>query len=195
MSTDPPGRSIDRAIGASLKELRQQRGLSARFLAEQSKISAAMVSRIENGLVSPSIGTLSALASALEVPIVSLFREASSDHTDYTLVRKGEGLKSTRISDGHSHKYTNLAAHIRKDMHFLARRVTLSHSGGNPPTYVGHGVVFIQALEGEAIYRYGQTRLTLSAGDTISLDAELNHGFVEILTDDFVFLSVQAERP
>ncbi|MEM7321291.1 MAG: helix-turn-helix transcriptional regulator, partial [Pseudomonadota bacterium] len=52
MSNDPPGRKIDRAIGASLKELRQQRGLSARVLAEQSGISAAMVSRIENGLVS-----------------------------------------------------------------------------------------------------------------------------------------------
>ncbi len=70
---------IDRAIGASLKELRQSRGQSARWLADQSGISAAMVSRIENGLVSPSIGTLAALAEALEVPIVSLFREAHTE--------------------------------------------------------------------------------------------------------------------
>ncbi len=195
MSADPPARKIDRAIGASLKELRQQRGQSARFLAEQSGISPAMVSRIENGLVSPSIGTLAALADALEVPIVSLFREARTDHTDYTLVRDGEGLKSTRISDGHNHEYINLATHVRKDLRFLARRVILTRDGGKPPTYVGHGVVFLQALEGEAIYRYGQSRLTLCTGDTLSLDAELNHGFVEILTDTFVFLSVQAERP
>lgn len=195
ISAEPPERKIDRAIGASLKELRQHRGQSARWLAEQSGISAAMVSRIENGLVSPSIGTLSALASALEVPIVSLFREAQTDHTDYSLVRHGEGLKSTRIADGHSHDYVNLATHVRKDLHFLARRVTLTRDGGKPPTYVGHGVVFIQVLEGEAIYRYGKTRMTLDAGDTISVDAELNHGFVDILTDEFVFLSVQAERP
>ena len=70
---------IDRAIGASLKELRQSRGQSARWLADQSGIPAAMVSRIENGLVSPSIGTLAALAEALEVPIVSLFREAHTE--------------------------------------------------------------------------------------------------------------------
>ena len=195
MLTDPPGRQIDRAIGASLKELRQQRGHSARVLAELSGISAAMVSRIENGLVSPSIGTLEALAAALEVPIVSLFREARTDHTDYTLVRHGEGLKSTRISDGHSHDYVNLATHTRKDLQFLARRVTLTRDGGRPPTYVGHGVVFVQVLEGEAIYRYGQTQLTLRSGDSISIDAELNHGFVDVLTDEFVFLSVQAERP
>ncbi|WP_171173322.1 helix-turn-helix transcriptional regulator [Ruegeria sp. HKCCD8929] len=195
MQTDPPGRKIDRAIGASLKELRQSRGQSARWLADQSGISAAMVSRIENGLVSPSIGTLAALAEALEVPIVSLFREARTDHTDYTLVRHGEGLKSTRIADGHSHEYVNLAMHARKDLRFQARQVTLLRDGGQPPTYVGHGVVFVQVLEGEAIYRYGQNRFTLRAGDSISVDAELNHGFVEVLTPEFVFLTVQAERP
>lgn len=195
MSIEPPGRKIDRAIGASLKELRRHRGQSARWLADQSGISAAMVSRIENGLVSPSIGTLEALAAALEVPIVSLFREAQSDHADYTLVRHGEGLRSTRIAEDHIHEYVNLATHARKDLRFLARRVTLTRDGGRPPTYVGHGVVFVQVLEGEAIYRYGKTRLAMSAGDAISVDAELNHGFVEVLSDEFVFLTVQAERP
>ena len=195
MSDDPPGRKIDRAIGASLKELRRQRGQSARVLADQSGISAAMVSRIENGLVSPSIGTLEALAQALEVPIVSLFREAQTDHTDYTLVRHGEGLKSTRIAEGHSHEYVNLAMHARKDLRFQARQVTLLKDGGPPPTYVGHGVVFVQALSGEAVYRYGQNLITLREGDSISVDAELNHGFVDVLTPEFTFLTVQAERP
>lgn len=192
---DPPGKRIDRAIGASLKDLRRQRGHSARSLADQSGISAAMVSRIENGLVSPSIGTLAALAEALEVPIVSLFREARTDHTDYTLVRAGEGLRSTRIAEGHSHEYVNLALHARKDLRFQARQVALRRDGGPPPTYLGHGVVFVRVMEGEAVYRYGQQSFTLRAGDSISVDAELNHGFVEVLTDKFVFLTVQAERP
>ena len=195
MQIDPPGKRIDRAIGSSLKELRRQRGHSARSLAELSGVSAAMVSRIENGLVSPSIGTLAALAEALEVPIVSLFREARTDHTDFTLVRHGEGLKSTRISDGHRHEYINLAMHSRKDLRFQVRQVTLLREGGQPPTYVGHGVVFIQVTSGEAIYRYGQQRFTLRAGDSISVDAELNHGFVDVLTPQFTFLTVQAERP
>ncbi|WP_299989227.1 helix-turn-helix transcriptional regulator [uncultured Ruegeria sp.] len=195
MQDDTPGRQIDRAIGSSLRELRQSRSQSARRLAEQSGISAAMVSRIENGLVSPSIDTLAALAEALEVPIVSLFREARTDHTDYTLVRHGQGLKSTRLAGGHSHEYVNLALHSRKDLRFQARRVKLLRDEGRPPTYVGHGVVFVQVLEGQASYRYGEAQFTLSAGDSISVDAELNHGFEEVLTPEFVFLTVQAERP
>ena len=194
MPDDAPGKKIDKAIGASLKELRQQRSQSARWIADQSGISAAMVSRIENGLVSPSIGTLAALAEALEVPIVSLFRAARTDHTDYTLVSKGQGLRSTRISEEHKHEYINLATHSRKDLHFIARRVTLLRDDGKPPTYVGYGVVFIQVLQGEAVYQYGWTRHILRSGDSISVDAELNHGISEVLSAKFEFLSVQAER-
>lgn len=195
METEPRGKLIDKAIGTSLKELRRQRGHSARSLADLSGVSAAMISRIENGLVSPSIGTLAALSEALEVPIVSLFRETQTDHSDFTLVRCGEGLKSTRITDDHQHEYVNLAIHARKDLRFQARRVTLLREGGPPPTYVGHGVVFVQVIDGAAVYRYGQQCLTLRAGDSISVDAELNHGFIEVLTPKFTFLTVQAERP
>ncbi|MDU8944096.1 helix-turn-helix domain-containing protein [Ovoidimarina sediminis] len=195
MQDQDPGRQIDKAIGASLIELRQSRKQSARRLAELSGISAAMVSRIENGLVSPSIDTLAALAAALEVPIAALFSEARTAHTDYTLVRHGEGLRSTRLAGDHSHEYINLALHARKDLRFQARRVTLRRDSGRPPTYVGNGVVFVQALEGEAVYRYGDARFHLAAGDSISLDAELSHGFEDVLTETFVFLTVQAERP
>ncbi|WP_166417845.1 helix-turn-helix domain-containing protein [Cochlodiniinecator piscidefendens] len=193
MSDDAAGEGIDQAIGAALKELRIERGLSARHLSAQSDISAAMISRIENGLVSPSISTLCALAKALAVPLANLFRDARTLHTDFTFVRAGEGLKSTRISDDHVHEYVNLAIHMRGDMQFQARRVTLQREGGHPPTYVGNGVVFIQALEGEAVYRYGQQTFTMRSGDSISVDSELNHGFVEVLTPEFVFLTVQAE--
>ena len=54
---------------------------------------------------------------------------------------------------------------------------------------------FVQVLKGEAIYRYGQQRFTLATGDSISVDAELSHGFIEVLTPKFVFLTVQAEKP
>ena len=185
---------VDLAIGAALRDLRESRGLSARQLAAQAGVSAAMVSRTENGLVSPSISTLSALSRALGVPLVSLFRETASDHTDFTHVKKGGGLKSTRILDSHSHEFINLAFHTRRDLQFEARLVTLSRQDARPPVYVGHGVVFVHVIEGEAIYRYGPEEIHLKAGDSLSLDAELSHGFKEVITPEFVFLTVQAER-
>ncbi len=190
---NPPGDSIDHAIGSALRDLREDRGLTARQLAEHAQISAAMVSRIENGLVSPSIATLNALSRALDVPLVSLFRETASSHADFTHVKKGEGLKSTRLTDSHSHEFVNLAFHTRRDLQFEGRLVTLVRQNAKPPVYVGHGVVFIYVVEGEAIYSYGHKAITLKAGDSLSLDAELRHGFKEVITDVFTFLTVQAE--
>ncbi len=190
----PKNNGVDLAIGSALRDLREGRGLSARQLAARAGVSAAMVSRIETGQVSPSISTLSALGRALDVPLVSLFRETASDHADFTHVRKGEGLKSTRIVDGHTHEFVNLAFHTRRDLQFEARLVTLTRQDAKPPVYIGHGVVFVHAIEGEAVYGCGPREILLRAGDSVSLDAELSHGFRKVVTPRFVFLTVQAER-
>ncbi len=155
---------------------------------------AAMVSRIESGQVSPSISTLEALSNSLGVPIVAMFRETGGDHADFTHVKRSEGLKSTRIVDDHSHGFINLAFHPRRDLQFEARIVTLERQEAKPPRYIAPGVVVVYVLEGKATYRYGQFDLLLEQGDSLSQDAELAHGFVEVLSPKFVFLTIQAEK-
>jgi transcriptional regulator with XRE-family HTH domain len=182
-----------RAIGAALRDLRESRALTARQLAARAGVSTAMISRIENGHVSPSISTLDALSQALDVPLVSLFRETASRHASITHVKEGDGRRSVRIADDHSHDYTNLAFHRRHDMQFEAHLVTLERQAARPPVYVGHGVVFVHVLEGEAIFGHGQREYRLGPGDSLSLDAELSYGFKSVLTKVFRFLSVQAE--
>ena len=194
MSSEPESNGVDHAIGTALRDLREDRDLSARQLASDADVSAAMISRIENGQVSPSITMLNALAKALNVPVVSLFRETATEHADFTHVKNGEGLQSTRMIGDHSHDFVNLAMHSRRDLQFEAHRITLHRDNGKPPVYVGHGVLFVHALEGEAIFSYEQRKITLKAGDSLSIDAEMSHGVSEILTSEFVFLSVQAER-
>jgi len=186
--------ATDLAIGTALRGLREARGMTARQLATDADVSPAMVSRIENGQVSPSISTLSALSAALEVPLVSLFRNTAAGHSDFTHVKQGEGLKSTRLIEGHSHEFTNLALHARRDLRFEAHMVTLLRKNGKPPRYGGHGVLFIHVKQGEAVFRYGPQEMVLGAGDSLSLDAELSHGFVEVISEKLVFLSVQAAQ-
>lgn len=190
----PEHSGIDQAIGAALKSIREDRGMSARQLASDSSVSAAMISRIESGRVSPSISTLSAIAAALDVPLVSLFRETASQRIDFTHVRCGAGLHSTRIVGEHRHEFVNLAFHTRRDLQFEARLVTLRRQSSRPPVYLGHGVVFLYILAGTAVYRYGPNDITLSEGDSLSLDAELSHGFREVISQELRFLTVQAER-
>lgn len=183
----------DPAIGSALKDLREAKAISARQLAEDSGISAAMISRVESGQVSPSLATMTSLSKALNVPLVSLFRDMVSESTDFTHVKKGSGVVSTRLVGEHSHNYVNLSSHRRRDLNFEAHMVSIQQQDCDPPRYVGHGVVFLHVLKGSATYHYGKQNLTLSEGDSLSIDAELTHGIDKILTPEFVFLSVQAE--
>lgn len=185
--------SNDQAIGLALRNLREIRRLSARELADCSGVSAAMISRIESGQVSPSIATMTSLSCALDVPIVSLFRDVASERMDFTHVPCGHGVVSTRLMGDHQHHYINLAAHRRRDLNFEAHQVTIKQQTGEAPRYINHGVVFIHVLVGRGVYQYGKQSLTLNKGDTLSIDAELLHGFTEVLSEEITFLSVQAE--
>ncbi len=186
-------RDVDTAIGATLRSLRETQALNARQLAEISGISAAMISRIENAQVSPSIATMTALTRALNVPLVTLFRNTSVELADYTLTRQGEGVVSTRLHGDHIHHFINLASHRRRDLIFESHLITLKKQEAPPPHYVAHGVIFLHVLSGSAHYQYGRQELTLNEGDSLSIDAELSHGVKELLSDEFIFLSVQAE--
>ena len=128
------------------------------------------------------------------MPLVSFFREIATEHSDYTHVRSGEGLVSTRLVGEHSHQYVSLALHTRSELQFEARSVTLERQDSHPPHYVSHGVVFVYALQGQAIYQYSQRAFILHPRASISVDAELSHGFTEVITETFTFLTVQAER-
>lgn len=185
--------STDTNIGAALRDIRETQDISARQLSDDSGISPAMISRIESGQVSPSIATMAALSDALEVPLASLFRDVASQRTDFTHVSKGEGVVSTRMMGDHIHHYVNLTAHRRRDMNFEAHVVTVKKQECPPPTYVAHGVVFMHVLQGSALFIYGKQSIELHQGDSLTIDAELMHGVSDVLTDEFVFLSVQAE--
>ncbi|MFQ3210966.1 helix-turn-helix domain-containing protein [Candidatus Njordibacter sp. Uisw_039] len=194
MSVLQSSNNLDAALGSALRDIRKSHNLTARALSQKSGVSAAMISRLERGHASASMATLNALSQALNVPLVSLFREIATEHSDYTHVKSGEGLVSTRLVGDHSHRYVSLALHTRSELQFEARSVTLVRQDSHPPQYVSHGVVFVYALQGQAIYQYGQRDFVLNPGDSISVDAELSHGFTEVITDTFTFLTVQAER-
>ena len=71
--------------------------------------------------------------------------------------------------------------------------ITVKKQSAPPPHYIKHGVIFMHVLNGSARYLYGKQQIILEPGDSLSIDAELSHGIDELLSDEFVFLSVQAE--
>jgi transcriptional regulator with XRE-family HTH domain len=187
--------NINAAVGRTIRECRELRRITARDLARHAGISAGMISRIESGQVSPSLSVLEMLAQSLEMPVAGFFRDTGSAISDFTHVRNGKGLASIRIMGQHIHEFAALGFHRRNDLQFEAVLVTIERNADiSPPTYTGHGCVFVYVIEGKARYRYGRKEVVLDVGDSICLDAEVRYGIQEVVSPRLRFLSVQAER-
>jgi transcriptional regulator with XRE-family HTH domain len=63
----------DRSIGANLRKFREALGWSRETLSRESGISVATIARVELYGQLPTVGTLSALAEALNVPPAALW--------------------------------------------------------------------------------------------------------------------------
>lgn len=66
-------------LGARVRQLRQERGLSINDLARAAGIAYSTVGNIEDGRQEPVVSTLERLARVLEVPLAELHGAASSN--------------------------------------------------------------------------------------------------------------------
>src|SRR6266700_78543 len=60
-------------IGARIRQLREQRGLSQGDIEQSAGLLRCYISRVENGRTVPSLETLERFAAALDVPLYEIF--------------------------------------------------------------------------------------------------------------------------
>lgn len=83
-------------VGARLRGLREERGLSQRELARRAGMTNANLSMIEQGRVSPAIATLEKILQALPIPLSEFFSPSATPTPivmragDFTLLRRGD---------------------------------------------------------------------------------------------------------
>ena len=187
---ETPGLSV--AVGQAVRRHRLIAGTSLRKLAEMSGISSAMVSRIENGQVSPSLSTLEALAEALSLPVVTFFAD-SVRTADAHYVKAGQGIPATRSFDDRLHEFRILGRHRKSPLEFEAASITVERRRGDThPRYINSGYVFITVTKGECIYQCGRRTFAMSPGDSLSFDAGLIHGVREVVSGAVTYISVSA---
>lgn len=60
-------------LGHKLRQVRERVGMTQEDLAFGAGISVSQVSRIENGIINPTVSTMFYIARALELPLSELF--------------------------------------------------------------------------------------------------------------------------
>ena len=92
---EPKENNLEMAIGHEVRAFRKKLGITVADLAQATSLSLGMLSKIENGITSPSLTTLQALSHALGVPVTAFFRRFEEERAA-VFVKAGEGLEIER---------------------------------------------------------------------------------------------------
>ncbi|HWT30965.1 MAG TPA: XRE family transcriptional regulator [Propylenella sp.] len=182
---------LEVAIGREVRSFRTKLGITVADLAAAAKLSPGMLSKIENGLTSPSLNTLQTLSAALGVPVTAFFRRYE-ERRDAVFVRAGEGLVIERRGTRAGHQY-QLLGHtggVTGRIVVEPYLITLSKHSDVFPLFQHGGLEFLYMLEGEVVYRHADRLYTMKPGDSLFFDADAPHGPEELTKLPIRFLSV-----
>ena len=158
------------SVGLRVRELREQRGLSLRALAEVCSVSPNTVSLIERGLSSPSVDTLQRLAGGLGVPIVAFF-ETGDAQARLVVTRTADRTRSSARGMTIEHLGAGLADHA-----FASFLITMDPATSTNTTPIEHsGAEWVYCLEGLIEYEVEGQEYSLAPGDNLLFDASMPH--------------------
>ncbi|XDZ66840.1 helix-turn-helix domain-containing protein [Alphaproteobacteria bacterium LSUCC0684] len=168
---------LEIAIGRAIRGFRRQQEITVADLAERTGLSRGMLSKIENGNISPSLSTLQSLATALGVPLTGFLRGfEETRHVSHT--KAGESVEVKRAGTRAGHQY-NLLGHLQSVASGVVVEpymITLTETSDTFPAFQHDGVEMIYMLEGIVEYRHGDRLFRLEAGDTLFFEADAPHG-------------------
>ena len=157
-------------VGARVRELRKQRNLSLRALAQMCSVSPNTVSLIERGLSSPSIDTLQRLASGLGMSIAAFF-ETTEPPARLVLTPCSKRVQNRAPGMMIEHLGSGLADHA-----FASFLITMESRTKTNTVPIQHsGAEWVYCLQGMVEYEVAGKGYQLMPGDNLLFDASLPH--------------------
>ncbi|WP_245626904.1 helix-turn-helix domain-containing protein [Aestuariivita boseongensis] len=188
---DLPEKSLEMAIGRQVRDLRKRQRMTGADLAAQAGLSVSMLSKIENGVISPSLQTIQALSHALGVPLVTLFA-GFEEPRGAMHVKAGQGVETQRAGTRAGHQY-HLLGHIGANNSGVVVEpylITLTSDSDRFPAFQHTGIELLYMLEGTLGYRHADQIYRLEPGDSLIFDADAPHGPEELIALPARYLSI-----
>lgn len=157
------------AIGQRIRDLRKGRGMTLQQLAEVSGISSSMLSLVERGLASPSIGSLIVVSEALGKNMSDLL--ASDDHSDDLVVR----VSDTQVIVTENNVVRRVLKEDRTNGISIAINEYAPNTASNDTPLSHEGFEYGLLLEGQLTVEVDGISHILRAGDLISYASRRPH--------------------
>lgn len=148
-------------LGARVRELRHERGLTLKALGRSAGLSHPFLSQLERGLARPSVGSVERIATALNVPVGALWTTPRPETAQ--LVRADEGIGHNGVRELWAETSRMRVREWTGDRAWPDEAETTS---GEVLLYVVRGAVEVD-LDG--------TIHVLSTGDALKFDGAVRH--------------------
>lgn len=175
VSERPTAEALMGSVGAQLRELRQQAGLTLHELGRRADVSSGLLSQMERGRGNPSFNTLVQVAHALDVPVARLLHAADGRSP---VVRRDE----RRRLDLHLGSATDKAVHelLTPDLDRALEVVWVEAE----PGYTSKDTPFVHGGEEVGVVIEGRHEVyldgvchVLEAGDAIAYSSTIPHWY------------------
>ena len=159
-------------IANRLAALRKEQRLTLKQLAERAGLTETYLSRLENHKAPLPVENLSAISSALGVPVEMFFAKTGAPRP-LVFTRRGQGKPA--VFRGRHGFAAQLLAHgkTRKLMEPLLLTISADHA--TLPLQSHHGQEFNYVLKGRCLLEYGAQKFVLEEGDSAYYDADVPH--------------------
>jgi transcriptional regulator with XRE-family HTH domain len=195
-----PSKTIDTslkqyAIGPKLRRLRLRKSMGLVQLAKHTGLSTAMLSKLERGIMHPTLPTLLRIAMVFSVGLDHFFNPEPKPM--FEIVRRADRMRfpeAPGLPDA-AYFFENLdfpVANRRFDAYyaqFLPIPASSARSHAHP------GVEFVYVIAGKLLIQASGAEHILSAGDALYFDSTLPHSYRSGTRRDATGLVVTSSTP
>jgi transcriptional regulator with XRE-family HTH domain len=171
----PEGAHKVAAVGAAIRALRGQRGLSLRDLSRLTGLSIGFLSLVERGQSSLALTSLYKVATALDSDVVNFFQPNGGIPEEHPPPHVTRADESTEISIAGSNRTYRLLSDRGHDRVLEPLHVTVqpTETVEEPSSHMGEEFAYV--LSGELLYMVAGTQYRLGPGDSIYFPAIVPH--------------------
>ena len=184
------------AIADKLRTLRLRRNMGLAQLAEHTGFSAAMLSRLENGRLVPTLPTLTRIALVFGVGLDYFFSDPRKRHV-VSVVRRNERMlfpSDPKAASAPWHfESLDFRVNERKLSGYLAHFHPWPEEKAVP--HYHPGVELLYVMEGRLEMKIGVEKFELGAGDSIYFDALQKHTYRSLTETPCIAMVVTTGAP
>lgn len=163
-------------IGGKIKDLRKSRNLKLAVLADLTGISTAMLSKIENGRIYPTIPSLIQVLQALDTDLNEFFADLKDPDSsrDFVHLQRSDYRSIKKEEESVGFDYELILNKTIEKSSLEISLLTVSPQA-NRERVTTDGLEYLYLISGELTYELGEHTILLKKGDSLFFNGNLPH--------------------